>query len=109
MSYQAFARVAALRTLAAAAAVVLLTAGQVLAQVAPIIAANERFHPVHARNGMVAAQEIRAAGIGRDILARGGNAVDAAVATGFALAVTLPRAGNLGGGGFMLVHMAARR
>ncbi|TAK46877.1 MAG: gamma-glutamyltransferase [Xanthobacteraceae bacterium] len=63
---------------------------------------------VVARNGMVVAQEARAARIGADILARGGNAVDAAVASGFALAVTYPRAGNLGGGGFMLVHMAAR-
>lgn len=55
---------------------------------------------------MVSAQEARATRIGLDILQRGGNAVDAAVAVGFALAVTLPRAGNLGGGGFMLVHSA---
>lgn len=57
-------------------------------------------------NGMVVAQEARAAEIGRDILKAGGNAVDAAVATGFALAVTYPRAGNLGGGGFMVIHLA---
>jgi gamma-glutamyltranspeptidase/glutathione hydrolase len=63
-------------------------------------------HPVMGKNGMVAAQEKIAAEVGRDILAKGGNAVDAAVATGFALAVTLPRAGNIGGGGFMLVALA---
>jgi gamma-glutamyltranspeptidase/glutathione hydrolase len=61
---------------------------------------------VLAQNGMVVAQEARAARVGNDILQRGGNAVDAAVAVGFALAVTYPRAGNLGGGGFMVIHLA---
>ena len=55
---------------------------------------------------MVVSPEKLAAEIGLDLLRQGGNAIDAAVATGFALAVTLPRAGNLGGGGFMLVHLA---
>jgi gamma-glutamyltranspeptidase / glutathione hydrolase len=64
--------------------------------------------PVTARHGMVVAQEARAAGVGVDILRKGGNAIDAAVAVGFALAVTYPRAGNLGGGGFMLIHLAKR-
>jgi len=63
-------------------------------------------HPVMAKSGMVSAQDRIAAEVGRDILARGGNAIDAAVATGFALAVTHPQAGNLGGGGFMMVHLA---
>lgn len=68
--------------------------------------AIEAVRPVTAKNGMVVAQERIAAGIGRDVLARGGNAVDAAVATGFAMAVTYPRAGNIGGGGFMMIHLA---
>jgi gamma-glutamyltranspeptidase/glutathione hydrolase len=61
---------------------------------------------IRADNGMVVAQERRAARIGVEILDRGGNAVDAAVAVGFAMAVTYPRAGNLGGGGFMVIHRA---
>ncbi|MCL1037626.1 gamma-glutamyltransferase [Shewanella submarina] len=60
--------------------------------------------PEWAQNGMVASQEAVATQVGVDILKQGGNAVDAAVAVGFALAVTLPRAGNIGGGGFMLYH-----
>src|SRR3954471_14086916 len=61
---------------------------------------------VTAQHGMVVAQEGRAALIGAEVLKRGGNAVDAAVAVGFAMAVTYPRAGNLGGGGFMVIHLA---
>jgi gamma-glutamyltranspeptidase / glutathione hydrolase len=59
-----------------------------------------------AHGGMVVAQEELAARIGVDVLAKGGNAVDAAVAVGFALAVTYPPAGNIGGGGFMIIHLA---
>jgi gamma-glutamyltranspeptidase / glutathione hydrolase len=58
---------------------------------------------------MVASQDERATRIGLEVLEKGGNAVDAAVAVGFALAVTLPRAGNVGGGGFMVVHSADRK
>src|ERR1043166_2922862 len=75
---------------------------------APILTNTARFLPVIARNGMVASQEKRATRVGVDILRQGGNAVDAAVAVGFALAVTHPQAGNIGGGGFLLVHLAAR-
>lgn len=64
------------------------------------------FHPVAAANGMVASEQELASRIGLDMLKAGGNAVDAAVAMGFALAVALPNAGNIGGGGFMMVHDA---
>ncbi|WP_293426907.1 gamma-glutamyltransferase [Phreatobacter sp.] len=74
----------------------------------PIISDAARIHPALAPRGMVASQEATATRVGVDILRRGGNAVDAAVAVGFAQAVTLPRAGNIGGGGFMLVHLAER-
>jgi gamma-glutamyltranspeptidase/glutathione hydrolase len=66
--------------------------------------AADALHAVAAEHGMVVAQEKIAAQIGADVLRRGGNAIDAAVATGFAMAVTYPRAGNIGGGGFMVIH-----
>lgn len=65
---------------------------------------NARILPEIATSGMIASQETRATRVGVKILENGGNAVDAAVAVGFALAVTLPRAGNLGGGGFMMIY-----
>ena len=65
-------------------------------------------HAVVTHHGMVVAQEKIAAHIGADVLKRGGNAVDAAVAIGFTMAVTYPRAGNIGGGGFMVIHSAER-
>ncbi len=58
----------------------------------------------HARHGIVVCADTLAASVGRDVLAAGGNAVDAAVATGFTLAVTYPTAGNIGGGGFMVIR-----
>src|SRR5438128_3012978 len=70
--------------------------------------ALDTVHAVPAEHGMVVAQEKISAQVGADILRRGGNAVDAAVATGFAMAVTYPRAGNIGGGGFMVVHSTER-
>ncbi|MGO2506508.1 gamma-glutamyltransferase [Psychrobacter alimentarius] len=71
-----------------------------------IYSADAIHHPVWAKNGMVATQEALASDIGLQILKDGGNAVDAGVAVGFALAVTLPRAGNIGGGGFMMIYDA---
>src|SRR5512142_321909 len=65
--------------------------------------------PVHARHGMLVALEGLAADVGVSVLQKGGNAVDAAVAVGFALAVTHPFAGNIGGGGYMLIRLADGR
>jgi gamma-glutamyltranspeptidase/glutathione hydrolase len=89
-------------------AIALLLGALAYAQVAPVDRrpAIPPAQSVLAHNGMVVAQESGAARIGVTILDRGGNAVDAAVAVGFALAVTYPRAGNIGGGGFMVIHLA---
>src|ERR1700690_668837 len=88
--------------------IALLLSALAHAQVAPVARAPviPPATPILANNGMVVAQESRAARIGIEILDRGGNAVDAAVAVGFALAVTYPRAGNIGGGGVMVIHLA---
>ena len=65
---------------------------------------QSKSHPVIGQDFMVVSQNIHATEVGYEILKKGGNAVDASVAVGFALAVTLPRAGNLGGGGFILIY-----
>lgn len=70
---------------------------------AEIFETNDRFHPEVGLNGAVATQEELASKIGLEILKNGGNAIDAAVAIGYAMSVTLPRAGNIGGGGFMTI------
>ena len=71
----------------------------------PIIEYKSINHPIIDNDGMVVSQRMIASEVGAEILRQGGNAVDSAVATGLALAVVLPRAGNIGGGGFMVIHL----
>ncbi|MCL1091790.1 gamma-glutamyltransferase [Shewanella profunda] len=92
--------------LAIAMALPLLSSPSLYADEAAIFNQMATAQPVWAKHGMVASQEMLASRTGVEILKQGGNAVDAAVAVAFSLAVTLPRAGNIGGGGFMLVHIA---
>ncbi|AMN38658.1 gamma-glutamyltransferase [Rhodoplanes sp. Z2-YC6860] len=93
-----------------AAGLLLVSVAAAHAQIEP--QRQQHFPPVEAvtaQHGMVVTQEARASRIGADILKRGGNAVDAAVAVGFTMAVTYPRAGNIGGGGFMVIHLAGTK
>ena len=92
------------RLLTCAAAV---TASLTFAPMAPSLAASAA--PVAAQNGMVVTAQHLATRVGVDVLKDGGNAVDAAVAVGYALAVVYPAAGNLGGGGFMTIQLADGR
>lgn len=71
----------------------------------PAFDPEARFHPVYAREGMVVSESAYATRAGLEVLKEGGNAIDAAVTVGFTMAVTFPRAGNLGGGGFMLIYL----
>ena len=82
----------------------LLCTGLIQARIQTTLDYQSRIHPEIASDFMVVTQNKHATEVGYDILRKGGNAVDAAVAVGFALAVTLPRAGNLGGGGFVLIY-----
>lgn len=92
--------------LAIAMALPLLSSPALYADEPSIFSQMATAQPVWAKHGMVASQEMLASRTGVEILKQGGNAIDAAVAVAFSLAVTLPRAGNIGGGGFMLVHLA---
>ncbi len=83
-----------------------ILAGIAIAQDVPLYSDQDIFHPVYSQNGMVSSQESLATEAGVQVLKEGGNAIDAAVTIGFTLAVTLPRAGNIGGGGFMVMHLA---
>ena len=82
----------------------LLSTGLIHARTQTTLDYQSRIHPEIASDFMVVTQNKHATEVGYDILRKGGNAVDAAVAVGFALAVTLPRAGNLGGSGFVLIY-----
>ena len=88
------------RTIVAALALLIVTT---------TIPTNAARQPVRARHGMAVAMESQAVDVGVAVLQKGGNAVDAAVAMGFAMAATHPFAGNLGGGGFMLIRFADGR
>lgn len=83
----------------------LFVSGLSFAQNAPLVSYDALSRPTLGLNGMVVSQEYNASEAGLAMLKKGGNAVDAAVATGFALAVTHPQAGNIGGGGFMLIYL----
>jgi len=104
MSKPNFARWAAIAALVAGSCFGVAAAPQPEAPPVSYGVEADTFHPVREQQGMVASVDAAATRVGVDILKQGGNAVDAAVAVGYALAVTHPQAGNLGGGGFMLLR-----
>ncbi len=85
-------------------ALLLFWQGAAAAKVVSYGVEEDIFHPVYAKSGMVSSVDETATRVGVDILKQGGNAVDAAIAVGYTLAVTHPQAGNIGGGGFMLIR-----
>jgi gamma-glutamyltranspeptidase / glutathione hydrolase len=93
-------------TSAIVAGLLIAVSAAAAAQQSAIYSERDLIHPVFGQNGMVATQEAEATRLGLEVLQSGGNAVDAAATVAFALAVTLPSAGNVGGGGFMIVHDA---
>jgi gamma-glutamyltranspeptidase/glutathione hydrolase len=93
-------------TSAIVAGLLIAVSAAAAAQQSAIYSERDLIHPVFGQNGMVATQEAEATRFGLEVLQSGGNAVDAAATVAFALAVTLPSAGNVGGGGFMIVHDA---
>ena len=109
--FSAFTRPAALALLPLCTSLALMPAyAQTTAPAAPVVVKYDLTYdiisPLHTQRGMVATEQELATRVGVDILKRGGNAIDAGVAVGFALAVVLPNAGNIGGGGFMMIHDA---
>lgn len=97
---------ALLRRHAVLLALILFPSAQVSAQTAQLLNYEEIHRPVVSEGGMVVSQSSHASDVGAQVLRDGGNAVDAAVAMGFTMAVTLPRAGNIGGDGYMLIRFA---
>lgn len=94
------------RVVAMLAGCVFLLAGQTFAQTRQLLNYEQIHKPIVSDGGMVVSQSDHASQVGAQVLRDGGNAIDATVAMAFVMAVTLPRAGNIGGDGYMLIHLA---